>query len=92
MLVEDELMPELVAVQRVTYARRNYLPGQRFTASHLDAKVLIAGGMARVESVAALAQEPEVQRAAPDEVIEPPKRKRGRPRKGEYARRDMQAD
>lgn len=74
-------MERLIAVRRVTYARRDYLPGQRFATSDVDAKILIAGGFARND----VTPQPVV-------IIEAPKPKRGRPRKNQYGRRDMRVE
>lgn len=84
------------------YDRSHYGPGEEFTASSVDARILVMAGLAtRVEDeeVPALLQRApaavrEVAEAPATKVVvaETPKRKRGRPRKGEYLRRDLGAE
>lgn len=93
-------MPErLIALARIPYGRHVYHAGETFTASYMDAKTLVTAGRAKRadDEPAAAAQEPKGQPPAEpalqtaDVSAEPVKRKRGRPRKGEYLRRDMRA-
>lgn len=75
----------------MSYGRHVYLAGEEFTAASTDAKTLVATGLAaRIESDAV----PALLAPAPTETREltaEPK-KRGRPRKGAYLRRDMRAE
>jgi hypothetical protein len=82
------------------YGRGNYAPGEEFTAPASDARTLVMTGLAiRVgpdeqpqELAPAIEPLPLLTRAFVAQGVEdPPKRKRGRPRKGEYDRRDMRA-
>lgn len=94
-------MPDsLIARVRLNYGRGAYLPGERFVAAPADAKTLVATGKAvrDDEPVPALLQPPSAAHPSepPMRVVDPvapiePKRKRGRPRKGEYLTRDMRA-
>jgi hypothetical protein len=94
-------MPErLIAVGRVPYGRNVYLDGEEFTASSPDAKTLVAIGRAKrvgEDELPAPQSEPAepvstlLTRDLAPQADEPPKRKRGRPRKGEYLHRQMRA-
>lgn len=92
----------------LTYGRAAYRRGEEFIATPSDAKTLVSTGLAeRVgeDEVPALLmppmREPTLEEVAAVVVqkkeftqadIDPPKRKRGRPRKNTYSTRDLRAD
>ena len=96
-------MPDrLKAKCRLPYGRNVYFPGEYFIASSVDARTLVATGKAdradEEDPVPALLTrnlEPLTESRgtydAPSAVEPEQKRKRGRPRKGEYLTRDMSA-
>lgn len=85
------------------YGRNVYRAGEEFTASAPDAKTLVLIGLAtRADDEVPTErhdQSADVQAAASPEVttrdlvaVEPERKKRGRPPKGAYLRRDMRAE